>query len=56
MDKFEKQNNDSVFGDVVSLLAEKNRIIKRQEKDIGSLKRELATIKDQLNCYLDEKK
>ncbi len=43
------------FGDVVGLINEKNRIIKTQAKDIDSLKREIVSLKEEIDCFQSEK-
>lgn len=55
MSLFGDNKTDKMLCDAFLLINEKNQIICRQEKDIGSLKREIATIKKELSCFQREK-
>ena len=56
MDKLCGDFQKSLHEELKQILDEKNRIIMVQEKDIGYLKRKITELKNEINCFQDEKK
>ena len=53
---FEKESKKSCDDEFVLMINERDRLIALQEKDIKCLKKEIVDLKNELNCFLNEKK